>query len=225
MANYPQTGSLISKVEQINESGTGLEGVSGSGNNRTGMSLSTMILIQVGETTVGAIQELSITERRDIRKLAEVGTDGIVDSAPNKATEISGSCQRIRFDRLRMAESFGRAWTHVHSQRIPFDITITDFFGFDSNQDATIVTVLKNVWVSEISYAYSASDYIITDRMNFQAEAIYSQLLTGGKNIATGGTRGFTVYGDSIERDADIGLRRGSLDAPGLLNAIYSAFP
>jgi hypothetical protein len=225
MANYPQTGSLLTRNNSpLNDPGAGLEGVSGSGNNRTGMSLSTMILIQVGDTTVGAIQELSVTERRDIRKLAEVGTDGIIDSAPNKATEISGSCQRIRFDRLRAAEAFGRAWTHVHAQRIPFDITITDYFGFDSNQDATIVTVLKNVWVSEISYAYSASDYIITDRMNFQAESIYSQLLTGGNNIATGGARNLTVYGDSIERDADIGLRRGSLDAPGLLNAVYSAF-
>lgn len=123
-----------------------------------------------------------------------------------------------------MLEAFGRGYAHVHSQRIPFDITITDWFGFDANQDATIITTVKNVWIKDLSYTYSISDYIITERMSFTAEAIFSKLLTGGGTgcIATGGARGLTVFSDNIERTADIGRRRGSMDAPGLLNAVYA---
>ena len=216
---YPRTGSILSNA-QLNATG----GVDGQNGNRTGMSLSTMILVTVGTQAVGAIQDINISERRDVRKIAEVGTDGIIDSAPNKAAEISGSCSRIRFDRLRISESFGRGFIHVHSQRIPFDISIIDFFGFSESADATIVTTIKNVWITNISYNYQANDYIITDKMDWTAEAIFSQLQSANQNVATGGAIGLTVYADPIERAADIGNRRGALDAPGLLNAVYQAY-
>ncbi len=201
-----------------------LSGDGGQGFNKTGISLSTMILISVGNQPVGAIQELSITESRDVRKIAEVGTDGIIDSAPSKAAEISGNCSRIRFDRLRIAEAFGRGFTHVHAQRIPFDITITDFFAGD--EAAKIITTVKNVWIRSISYTYSGNDYIISDKMDWTAEAIFSTLGIASANVATGGEQpNFTVWSDSddVERQADRGIRRGALDAPGLLRAVYSA--
>lgn len=211
--NYaPRTGSRFTDGN--------LSGEGGQGFNKTGIALSTMILIQVGSQPVGAIQELSITERRDIRKIAEVGTDGIIDSAPSKATEISGNCSRIRFDRLRIAEAFGRGFTHIHAQRIPFDITITDFFAGEDDS-AKIITVIKNIWISSISYTYSGNDYIISDKMDWQAEAIFSTLGNSDKNVATGGEPNLTVYSDFVERQSDRGIRRGSLDAPGLLRAVY----
>jgi len=192
----------------------------GQNGNKTGISLSTMILIQVGNTPVGAIQDLNISESRTIKKISEVGTDGTVDSAPSNATEISGGCTRIRFDRLRIAEAFGRGFTHVHSQRIPFDIIITDFFAGEGSQDK-IITVLKNVWIKTISYTYSASDYTIADKMDWTAEAIYSYIEAGDSNVATGGEPGIDVWAsaDGVEQEADRGLRRGALDAPGLLRA------
>jgi len=223
MADYPQTGSILTNSGgNINQLSAGSYG---QNFNRTGISLSTMILIQVGETPVGAIQEISINETRPIRVIGEVGTDGIIDSAPQKYAEFRGNCNRIRFDRLRIAEAFGRGFTHVHAQRIPFDITITDFFGYSpsAGQDAKIVTVIKNVWISGINYTYSASEYIVSDRMEFVAEAIFSQLAVGGGNVATGGARDLDIAVDPIEQMADRGLRRGSLDAPGLLNAVYQS--
>jgi len=220
MADYPQTGSLITNGDTANSVDAASHG---QNFNRTGVSLSTMILIQVGQVTVGAIQEISVTEQRPIRQIGEVGTDGIIDSAPQKYTEINGSCNRVRFDRLRVAEAFGRGFTHVHAQRIPFDITITDFFGYspENQQDAMIVTILKNVWIRQINYTYSANDYIISDRMDYVAEAIYSQLSVGDGNVATGGARKLDVAIDPIEQAANRGERRGSLDAPGLLYAVY----
>src|SRR5690606_7889342 len=126
----PQTGSI-------------LEGSNGA--NRTGTALSTHVVIRVGMNPVGAIQNITIQERRSVNPVDEVGTDGHIDSAPVKSTDITGSCKRIRYDRLRIAEAFSRGFLHVKSQRIPFDIDIYDKWNGDNEN--MIVTTIKNVWI------------------------------------------------------------------------------
>ena len=109
MATYPQTGSILTRPD---------------GSNRTGIALSTQIVLMVGPNPIGAVQDLSINESRDVSFISEVGTDGQIDSAPRSSTKVSGRCERIRFDRLRVAEAFSRGFVHVKSQRFPFDIVI-----------------------------------------------------------------------------------------------------
>lgn len=197
---YPNTGSTLNGP---------------NGTNKTSTALSTNIIIKVGPNTVGAIQTISIDEKRDIEMIDEVGTDGSIDSAPKSSTKISGSCDRIRFDRMRIAEAFSRGFVHVHAQRIPFDIVVIDNWNGDANN--ALFTTIKNVWISGISYSYGAADFIITDKMTWQAETIYTTLANG--NAAQGGENGIPLAIDSIEQQADIGGRRGALDAPGLLKA------
>ncbi len=108
---FPNTGSI-------------LQGTDGENQTRTGVS--TNIIIKVSGNAIGAIQDFSITEARSIASIDEVGTDGHVDSVPNKSTDVSGTCQRIRFDNLRIAEAFSRDFIHASAQRIPFDIVIFD---------------------------------------------------------------------------------------------------
>src|SRR6266404_6941053 len=86
-----------------------------NGTNKTSTAISTNIIILVNNTAVGAVQSLAISERRPIKMVDEVGTDGHVDSVPNQSTNITGSCQRVRFDRLRITEAFGRGFLHAHS--------------------------------------------------------------------------------------------------------------
>lgn len=197
---YPQTGSTL---------------YGPNGANKTSTGISTNIIIKVGPNTVGAIQKLNITESRAIQTIDEVGTDGHIDSVPHKSTDISGNCDRIRFDRMRISEAFSRGFLHVHAQRVPFDIVIIDTWNGDNNN--SLVTIVKNVWIESIDYGFSASDFIISDSMKFKAESISTTLANG--NAATGGERNIPLAIDSIERAADIGQRRGSLDAPGLLKA------
>ena len=52
------------------------------GRNRTGTHLSTNIVIAVAGMPVGAIKSLRIQEQRQIATISEVGTDGLIDSAP-----------------------------------------------------------------------------------------------------------------------------------------------
>lgn len=188
------------------------------GNNRTGTHLSTNIVIKVDNYIVGAVQSLDITESRNIKMIDEIGTDGHIDSAPTSSTNITGSCERVRFNKQRIAESFGRGYVHAHSQRIPFDIEIHDFF-HDVDKSNAIITVLKNVWIKEIRYSYKADNWIISENMSFEAEAIKSIL--NNNNVVTGVANGQegTIYLNQYEQEADRGVYRGALDAAGVLDA------
>jgi hypothetical protein len=211
MASYPQTGSTLEYA---------------SGINKTSTAISTNILIAVrnpstgGYVPVGAIQKMNIDEKREVKTIDEVGTDGHIDSVPTKSTDITGTCERIRFDKLRIAEAFDRSFMHVSSQVYPFDIIIYDKQKYNVNSQVS--TVIKNVWINNISYVYDAQNWIITDHMGWVAETIYSTV--NGGPAAVGGELNLQPFGINdpnwIERQADSGAmgRRGSLDAAGLID-------
>lgn len=222
MATAPNTNSTLSLP---------------NGTNKTSTAISTNIIITVNGVSVGAVQTLSISEKRSIKMIDEVGSDGHVDSVPNQSTNVTGSCSRIRFDRLRITEAFSRGFVHAKSQVYPFDIVILDKQKRD--QGSQISTVIKNVWISGIDYSYQANDWIITDNMSWEAEDIFSILnggsspIPGGVPVAVGGERGIrhigggvngagpVISGDGItnvEQLADTGGRRGALDAAGLID-------
>jgi hypothetical protein len=188
----------------------------------TSVGLSTNIIIEVNGNPVGGVQSLTVNENRAIKMVQEVGTDGNVDSAPQSATKITGNCNRIRVNALRIAPAFGRGFLHAGAQRIPFDIKIKDLMN-GSASDQTIITTIHNVWINSISYSYTQGDYIIAETMGWEAEAIWSTMGTSTNSAATSGIRGFTLQKDNagIEASADTGNRRGALDAAGLLNAYF----
>lgn len=217
MPTFPQTGSTLSVGGNV---------------NKTSTAISTNIIIMVNNNAVGAVQSLSINEARQIKMIDEVGTDGHIDSVPLRSVDVTGSCDRVRFDRLRIAEAFGRGFVHVQSQVYPFDIVIIDKQKRDARSHIT--TVIKNVWIKGINYTYSASDWVITDKMDWEAETIYS-FMSGNQPVAVGGERGVKhmgagpngtvniISGDgivNIEQLADTGAqgRRGALDAAGLID-------
>ena len=209
---YPQTGSTLT-----------LPG----GTNVTSTAISTNILITVrdpnapgGYVPIGAIQSMAISEKRSIKMIDEVGTDGHINSVPNQSTNITGTCQRVRFDKLRIAEAFDRSFMHVDAQVYPFDIIIYD--KQKQTVGAQVSTVIKAVWISGIDYTYQVSDWVITDSMTWEAETIFSTV--NGGPAAVGGQLNLQPFGINnpnwIERQADSGAmgRRGSLDAAGLID-------
>ncbi len=207
---YPQTKSI-------------LQNTGSSTINRTSTGLSTMILIKVGSEPVGAVQDITINEERTITPIDEVGTDGHIDSAPTKSTDISGTCNRIRFGRLRATEAFSRGFLHVKSQRIPFDIEIIDQFNGEVGSGSEVITVIQNVWIKSINYSYKVDNWIVVDAMNWMAESIYSRVGEGEIPAAQGGERNIPLQYDPYELAADVGKRRGAMDAPGLISAAFIA--
>lgn len=213
-----------------------------NGTNTTNTSIATNIIIAVrtqnGYQPVGAVQSMAISEKRAIKMIDEVGTDGHIDSVPNQSTNVTGTCQRVRFQALRVANAFDRGFVHVASQVYPFDIIIIDKQKAAVNQQVS--TVIKNVWISGIDYTYQVSDWVITDSMTWEAETIFSFLngnptsvpVTGatpaaglGQGNLLGGSPPFGFTGPNpnpnwIEAQTDTGSngRRGSLDAAGLID-------
>lgn len=198
---------------------TGTAVTEADGSNRTATHLSTHILIKVNGNIVGAVTALNINESREIAMVKEIGTDGVIDSAPSGAATVSGSCDRTRFDRQRIAPAFGRGFIHVKAQRVPFDIEIHDTF---IDVENPIVTTIKNVWIKSLETSYSANDWIIVDKMGWVAEDIYS--IVGNNNNVAGvvGPQGQSLYLNKYEREADRGDFRGAIDAPGLLTAFLT---
>lgn len=199
------------------QTGSTLTGPNGRDATLTG--LSTNIVIRRGNLAVGAIQNLSLREQRTITMFDELSTDGHIDSAPTKSTDISGECRRIRYERMRMTEAFGCDFLHVHAQRIPFDIDIYDNWNGDGSN--AIITTIHNIWIESMGYNYDSQNWVIIDDMSFKAEAISSSL--NGGNAATGGLRGSQILQiNSTELLADVGAKRGSLDVPGLITDFFS---
>lgn len=209
-----------------------------TGVNVTNTAIATNIIIAVrtpnGYQPVGAVQSMAISEKRSIKMIDEVGTDGHIDSVPNQSTNITGTCQRVRFQALRVANAFDRGFVHVASQVYPFDIIIIDKQKASINQQVS--TVIKNVWISGIDYTYQVSDWVITDSMTWEAETIFSFLNGNPSSIAVTGATPAAGLGQGnplggnvpfgglnpnwIESQTDTGSngRRGSLDAAGLID-------
>lgn len=193
--------------------------LSDSGKNRTATHLSTNINILVEGIAVGAIQKMDVSESGSIAMIDEVGTDGHIDSARKSSVNVTGSCTRTRFDGQRIAEAFMRGYVHVKAQRLPFDIEIQDNFkGGDT--DSVVITTIRNVWIKSIGYTYSATDFVITEDMQWEAESIDSVMGSGASVVGAVNSRGIPVTVNPFERSADIGTFRGALDGAGLLNAI-----
>jgi len=197
---------------------TGTQIFDPQGNNRTGTHLSTNIVIIVNGNPIGAIQKMTITESRTLKMIDEVGTDGHIDSAPTASTDYAIDCDRVRFNRMRVAEAFGRGFIHLKSQRIPFDIEIHDRFA-DADPGNAIVTTIQNCWMENISYNYAADNFIISDNLKMKAEDIFSVFSGSNNVVGPFNARGEPIIINPFEQEADRGVYRGSLDQSGLLNA------
>lgn len=188
--------------------------------NRTGVALSTMVLVKVNGLAVGAIQKIDITEARTIKMFSEVGTDGAIDSAPTSSTTHSGTCERLRYDGMRVFEAFGCGFLHLKSMRIPINIEIIDKYTSvnDSDESNSIVTTLENVWFKDVKYGYTQDNWQVSDNVSFEFETIHSHLGKSGTGTATtGGSLKIALRKDIYEQTADSTSKRGAMDIPGLI--------
>jgi hypothetical protein len=212
MASYPYTGTLFDS-----------EAVTGA---KTRTNLSTQIVVYVNNQPVGAIQDFQERQQRTIKKITEVGTDGIIESVPQSATTITLTVRRIVFDGLSLPESMARGFRNIHAQRIPFDIVVIDRFTGTEEEGGAIVTTYHNCWFESLGKSYTTGDYTITEDANLSVEAISterngapiasSQGVGGGRDL---GSEGRQI--DSVEQAADYGTYRGSMDFPGLIKSAF----
>ena len=185
--------------------------------------LSTQIIVKVDGQSVGAIQTLSATQTRPLRRVQEVGTDGTIEIVPTATTAVVVNVNRIVFDRKRLPEAFSRGFLNIHAQRNPFDIFVYDFASVEpdtlddtydvSTSTNVVTTIYENCWFGSLASTYNATDYIITETATIEAEFVHSYI--HGDPTQNAAVRGRPQNDDQLERLADTN-RRGSLDARGL---------
>lgn len=175
--------------------------------------LSTTIIIKVGSTTIGAIQNLTINQNREMAIWEEIGTEGIIEIHPKNATKIDLAVTRIVFDELRLLESFARGFINLQAQRIPFDIHIIDL-GAAKNDDNALSHICHNCWFKSYNTPYAANNFLIQETANLVCEYITS--MRNAQNAAFGGLRGIDYNSDSIERNTDLTGKRGRFTAAGI---------
>jgi hypothetical protein len=218
-------------LDRVNAGNRGIGNASagnvGLHSKRIQAGLSTQIVIQVEEAgqkfVIGAIQSLEVSESRSLAEIKEVGTDAIIGIVPSSPVTYSVSVQRMLFDFQRLPQALQREYRHVHAQRRPFDIVITDYnpyiggdgspVGGDTNsnyggggasidpstgavtRDATAVeTTLKNCWFKSLSFSYSADAFTITERADLSCEHIYDNIVA----------QTLAETGDALERQTNI---------------------
>lgn len=200
-------------------------------------SLSTQIIIQVemndgSVEPVGAIQDLTEKQQRGLARIVEIGTDGVIEIVPNKATEFSLSLGRTVFDGLSLPEAFGRGFRNIQSQRFPFNIQIIDVNAAvvdaqgAASKDSTVITTYHNCWFYSTSTPIKADNYIIMQQAEVWCEFITSVRAGDAvaKSQAAGGGRSILTPGqvDPVEAAADSARRLGALDFAGLLRAGFN---
>jgi len=206
MADYPNTGTIFDNP------GSG-------GSTRTG--LSTQIIVYVNGEPVGAIQSFQETQNRPLKRIGEVGTDGVIELVPNQQTTINLSVTRIVFDGLSLPEAFARGFRNIHAQRIPFSIVVIDKFTGDDKR--SVVTTYHNCFFTSLTKTYQSSDYVISETAQVHAEYMTSERANKAvsESQGVGGSREIgNRQVDRRELRSDRG-RRGSLDFPGLIRAQF----
>lgn len=98
--------------------------------------LSTQIVISVNEGgqeyTIGALQTLNYSQNRSLNRIKEIGTDAVIGIVPNAAAEYQLTVSRLVFDFQRLPQALQREYRHIHAQRRPFDIVVTDYNSYMS---------------------------------------------------------------------------------------------
>jgi hypothetical protein len=212
--NYPSTGSTLTS------------GIS--------TALSTQILIQVempdgSNVKVGAVKELTESQTRGLARIVEIGTDGVIEIVPNKATEFEINLTRTVFDGLSLPEAFGRGFRNIQAQRTPFNVQVIDVSAgvVDSagavDKNTTVITTYHNCWFNRTSTPIKADDYIIITQATCWCEFISSTRSGAGvaQSQGAGGGRSILTANsvDPIELQADSGRRLGSLDFAGIIRS------
>lgn len=173
--------------------------------------LSTQITIKVENTTVGAIQQLTINQAREMNVFEEIGTEGVVEICPKGAAKISLTVDRIVFDGLRLPEALARGFVNLQAQRFPFDIHLVDTAL--GNDQLAVTTVIHGCWINDYSPTYKADSFIVSERASLKAERI--TISQAGHSAVWGGLRGIAFDYDTVERSTDVNGKIGRLDSAG----------
>lgn len=148
---------------------------------RISTGLSTLIIVYIRDGgnypydgnwfPVGAIQSLTVNETNALKRIGETRSPRTIEIIPQGQDIINLSVRRLVFDNLRLLHALGRGYSHIRSQRIPFDIVVFDKSHCFKNQ-FPLITVYHRCWLSTHSVEYKSDSYIISESATLEAEYV-----------------------------------------------------
>ena len=178
---------------------------------RSGLSTQIMAYIQDGDgnlSSVGAIQSMAVTEVNTMKRIGETRSPRTFEMIPQGQDVITINIRRIVFDGLRLTHALGCGFSHIRSQRWPFDIIV-----FDREHDGAILnanqTWYRRCWFTNYSVDYRAEQYLITENAVLECE--YVQELYPVSSIDNERGLKLRIDGGRLEYSYDEALELGAV--------------
>ena len=191
---------------------------------RSGISPHIMAYVPDGDgnyAAVGAIQSLSVSETSGLKRIGETRNPRTVEIIPQGQDVITLNVKRIVFDALRLTHALGCGFSHIRSQRWPFDI-----FVFDREHGGAIlkpnVTSYRRCWFSSYNVDYRAENYLIMETATLECE--YVQELYPVSSIDNERGLKLRIDDNKLEYSYDEALELGAVDT-SMRNTASSASP
>ena len=178
---------------------------------RSGLSPHIMAYIMDGDNslaTVGAIQSLTVNETSGLKRIGETRNPRTVEIIPQGQDVITLNVRRVVFDGLRLTHALGCGFSHIRSQRWPFDIIV-----FDREHDGAMFnanqTWYRRCWFSSYSVDYRADNYLITENATLECE--YVQELYPVSSVDNERGLKLRIDGGKLEYSYDEALEFGAI--------------
>ena len=106
-----------------------------------------------------------------MKRIGETRNPRTFEIIPQGQDVISLNIRRIVFDGLRLTHALGCGFSHIRSQRWPFDIIVFDRehdgATFNANQ-----TWYRRCWLTNYTVDYRAENYLITENASLECEYV-----------------------------------------------------
>ena len=189
---------------------------------RAGLSTQIMAYIQDADgylEPVGAIQSLSVTENNTLKRIGETRNPRTFEIIPQGQDMITLSIRRIVFDGLRLTHALGCGYTHIRSQRWPFDIVVFDRQHSDDSSVGVQMTFYRRCWFSNYTVDYRSDQYLITENATLECEYV-NELYPVSSNYNERGLK-LRIDKGRIEYSYDEAVQLGALpSAPRAENSV-----
>ena len=122
--------------------------------------IDTLIDIRSCGACIGAVRDINVSENFLSKKTKDV-------------LSVSGECDRVRFDKIRLPGVFINKEIISSAQYGPLEIIVTDIF-----EDGTkIQTNIENVWIKQSGVTYHADIFVIAQDVKWEGNAIHSEFV------------------------------------------------
>lgn len=148
------------------------------------LQTSTNIDILSNGNVIGMIQSFTVTENRDIQKLQEVGTEGVVQAVPGNTKGGSLNVSRmalygsnlwdaVGLTGLKNADNSLQIFQTLKNQRVPFEIQVKTPSNDTTSTVSYYIETYIDCWLSSYSKTFAVGTITVTEQATIMYADVY----------------------------------------------------